>query len=58
MAMKQLIRLSAFVVFAGFARAECNKAAPSPVVNVALPGHPFDVILSTGPQPGAFCLTR
>jgi DNA-binding beta-propeller fold protein YncE len=52
--VKQFILLSAFVIFAEFARAECNKAAPSPVVIVALPGHPFDVILSTGPQPGCW----
>jgi DNA-binding beta-propeller fold protein YncE len=54
MAMKQSILLSAFIIFAGFVRAECNEAASSPVVSVALPGHPFAVIPSTGHQAGCW----
>ena len=54
MAMKQSILLSALIIFVGFARAECNEAASSPVVSIALPGHPFAVIPSTGRQAGCW----
>ncbi len=53
-ATKQSILLPAFIIFAGFARAECNEAASLPVVSVALPGHPFAVIPSTGHQAGCW----
>jgi hypothetical protein len=33
MAMKRSILLSAFIILAGFARAECNEAGPSPLAN-------------------------
>ena len=54
MAMKQSILLSALIIFVGFARAECTEAASSPVVSIALPGHPFAVIPSTGRQAGCW----
>lgn len=46
--MRLVILFTAVVLFAGQASAACNKQTPSPVFSVALPGHPFGIVLSTG----------
>jgi DNA-binding beta-propeller fold protein YncE len=46
MRTKWSMLLCAFTLVAGFPSGECDQSAPSAAVSVALPGHPFGVILS------------
>ncbi len=47
MVMRLIILLGVVALFPSQASAACNQPAPSPVFSVALPGHPFGVVLST-----------
>lgn len=54
MMIRHAILLLTLALLAGIARAECNEEASSTVLSVALPGHPFAVIPSTGRQAGCW----
>jgi DNA-binding beta-propeller fold protein YncE len=54
MMIRHAILLLTLALLAGIARAECNEEASSAVLSVALPGHPFAVIPSTGRQAGCW----